>query len=246
MHALGRLLICLFICLHSVYAQDDDPDVPKATIPHLPATAKDARGFAPHGWIVQVQAAGDLNADGRADLAFVLHGTDPKLIVHSEGFGVEDLDTNPRIVCVAFAQPDGSYKLVAQNHALIPRWTERNMDDYFGEEGSLSVARSAVSVGLHYFANAGGWDAGSTIFTFRWQHGRFEMIGYENDDLKRNTGEEVNTSINFSTGTKIVKTDYLDDETAPAKSPATRRIRLNPAPLKTLDRMGDGFEYQAP
>ena len=208
--------------------------------------AKNAAGFAPRGWIVQVQTSGDLNGDGRPDLAFVLHGTDPKLHVRREGFGVEDLDTNPRILGVAFAQADGSYRLAAQNSSLIPRWTESNMEDYFGEEdGSLTIARGAFTVGLHYFANAGGWDAGSTALTFRWQHGRFELIGYDNDNTNRATLVETDTSVNYSTGVELIKTDAPDDTPAKVQR-GMRRKHLPPRPLRTLDDVGDGLAFQAP
>lgn len=242
-----RLLVPLVVALSSAWlrAQDDDRDAPKAPIPRLPGTAGNAAGFAPRGWTVQVQASGDLNADGHPDLAFVLHETNPKLIVHDESGGVQDLDTNPRILGIAFAQPDGSYQLAAQNKTLIPRWTERNMDDYFGEEGSLTIARGAFSVGLHYFANMGGWDAGNTTLTFRWQHGRFELIGYENDNTNRATLEETTTSVNFSTSTKIVAIDAPDD--SPAKvHRGTHRTHLPDRPLRTLNQVGNGLAFQAP
>ena len=236
-------LVCFATCL-MVRAQEDDPEIPRAPVPRLPATAANAAAFAPRGWKVQVQASGDLNGDGRPDLAFVLHEVNPKLILHPKDFGTDNLDTNPRVLGIAFAMPDGTYTLVAQNSELIPRWTEPNMDDYFGEEGSLTITRGAFTVGLHYFANMGGWDAGSTSLTFRWQHGRFEMIGYENDNLKRNTGEETKTSINFSTGVKIVSYDSINEDGAKPRPP--RRTKLPPKALRTLDDIGSGFDYQEP
>ncbi|WP_419804399.1 hypothetical protein [Terriglobus sp.] len=245
--AVKCVTVCLLFltCGSNMYAQDDDPDIPKAPIPRLAATAANAAGFAPRGWKVQVQSSGDLNGDGRPDLAFVLHETNPKLVLHPD-FGTDNLDTNPRVLGIAFAQIDGSYKLAAQNGRLIPRWTESNMDDYFGEEGSLTVARGAFTMGLHYFANMGGWDAGSTALTFRWQHGRFELIGYENNNLKRNTGVDTKTSINFSTGVKIVNIDTIEDDRRGVPNLGTHRSRIAPKPLRTLDEIGSGFDFEAP
>ena len=113
-----------FLCLgllscFVLHAQD--PVLPPVRIPALPQDAVDARAFAPPGWILQIQAAGDLNGDGRPDLVFVLHETDKRNILHDAGSGSEPLDTNPRILAVAFAKPDGGYQLVAQNSQLIPR-----------------------------------------------------------------------------------------------------------------------------
>ena len=246
MRAVSKLIACMLLMATSLArAQDDDPDIPKAFIPRLPTAGRRAEDFAPRGWQVQVQASGDLNGDGRPDLAFVLHEADPKLVLHSDGFGTDNLDTNPRVLGIAFAQPDGSYRLAAQNATLIPRWTESNMDDYFGEDGSLTIARGAFSVGLHYFANMGGWDAGSTTLTFRWQNGQFELIGYENDNLKRNSGEETKTSINYSTGVKLVSTDFMNDDGNGRTHAGTRHTKLPAKPLRTLDKVGNGLAFPA-
>ena len=120
------------------------------------------------------------------------------------------------------------------------------MDDYFGDEGSLTVARGAFSVGLHYFANMGGWDAGSTTLTFRWQHDRFELIGYENDNLKRNTGVDTKTSVNFSTNVKIVNIDTIDDDRRGVPHLGTHRSKIRPRQLHTLEKIGNGFEVETP
>lgn len=150
-------------CLHG--QDDDDLKIPPAPIPKLRSTGRGAQDFAPPGWQVEKQASGDLNGDGRPDLAFVLHDTSKTLVIRNKnGFGVEELDTNPRVLGIAFANPDGTFTLVEQNGKLIPRWTEPNMEDYF-EEGDLSIKRGAVSVSVHTFASAGTWYTGYTTFT---------------------------------------------------------------------------------
>jgi len=226
------VLACFIACpLHS----QDDLHIPPVKIPILPSAGRNAQAFTPKGWTVEQQTTGDLNGDGLPDLVFVLHDTDPRNVIKNDSLGVEELDTNPRILGVAFAVPSGGYTLAAQNSTLITRWTEPNMEDYF-EEGTIEIKRGAFQVSLHYFANAGGWDTGSDTFTFRWQHGSFELIGFENDNFKRNTGESSKTSINYSTGTGIITGD----------GKKTRSLTLPHRPLKTLDTIGDGISFDYP
>lgn len=214
--------------------------IPEVSLPALPGKAANAAGFAPKGWKVQRQAAGDLNGDGRPDLAFVLQQTDPRNVVKNgkDSLGSDEVDTNPRILCVAFHDAAGDgYTLVMHNARLIPRWTEPTQEDNFGEEGGLDIKRGAFTVSLHYFANAGGWDMGSTEFTFRFQHGRFELIGYSNENHARNTGIDTVTSANYSTGQVKVVTS---GDSIPTR---TRLKRLPAKPLLGIDQVGDGMEF---
>ena len=129
--------------------------------------------------------------------------------------------------------------LAAQNSTLIPRWTEVSQDDNFGEEGKLSIARGAFTVTEHYFASQGGWDTGTVAYTFRWQNNHFELIGAESNNLKRNTGGEVHSSVNYTTR-KVVVTAHGETD---AKS---RSFALGAQPLKTLDNIGDGIAFRIP
>ena len=222
------LLFPVFVLSASTCRAQKSFTVPSVAIPHLPLAAADAQGFTPAGWKVQTQEAGDLNGDGRPDLAFVLHEADPKLVLRNGALGTRELDTNPRILAVAFAQPEGGYKLAAQNSTLIPRSVRPDQEDNFDEEGSLHVARGAFSVKLHYFSSAGGWDTGSTAFTFRWQNNRFELIG-------------VLREIFAVSDVVLVTAGSISG--GPSKS---RSFALPKKPLRTLDDVGDGMEFEVP
>jgi hypothetical protein len=230
----GTLLICLAT---PAFAFDDD-DVPPATIPTLPATASAVENFAPTGWTVEAKATGDLDGDGQPDAAFVLHGTDPKLVLRNpSGIGGDEIDTNPRIFAVAVAATSG-FRLAAQNATLIPRRTQPNIDDAFSADGGLSVLRGSVRVKISLFANAGGWGMSNVAFTFRLKDGTLRLIGYDRTDTQRNTGETETVSINYLSGRMSDATGRIDDDKE------TKVWRKAPAPQgPTIDRIGDGIEF---
>ncbi len=221
-------------------AQVDERKIPSAPIPKLRANAHNAAEFAPPGWKVKDQAAGDLNGDGLSDLVFVLQEQDKDLIISNESFGVREMDTNPRVLGIAFARPDGTYALATQNSELIPRWTDPRMDDWFEEGDGLKVQRGAFSVGLHYFSNVGSWYTGFTTFTFRYQHRRFELIGYADENTHRATLEESSTSVNYSTGIQVTSK-------ASASGPVrTHHRQVSRRALLSLDQVKSGLDFQPP
>src|SRR5262249_12681977 len=154
----------------------------------------------------------DLNKDGQPDLVFVLHETNPANVINNAGgLGVSELDSNPRMLAVAFR--DGQpYRLMLENHALIPRYDSPTIDDPFIKDDGLTISRGAFTVALHLFANAGGWDAGSIKFTFRYQNGSFELIGRDSNMVARNSGVVTIESANFSTGLLEVRTGSIEND----------------------------------
>ncbi|HWE45721.1 MAG TPA: hypothetical protein VG407_06800 [Caulobacteraceae bacterium] len=211
--------------------------IPTVDYPALTHQARSAEGFAPRGWKVETTVTGDLNGDGLPDLAIVLRENDPKNVIHNDGMGVDPFDTNPRILALAFARKDGGYDLAVENHLLIPRATMPNLDDYLAEAGGVSIRKGALRVSLHLFSSAGGWSTGTTTYSFRWSSGGFHLVGYDNYDLERNTGETTDVSIDYLSG-KMSTTTGNEGKKRPkvvwAKAPA------NPV---TFERIGDGMGF---
>ena len=213
-------------------------DPPPAAIPTLPATASTVEGFAPPNWTVESKATGDLDGDGKPDAAFVLHGADPKLVIdNKDGIGGDEIDTNPRILAVAIATPDG-YRLAVQNATLIPRRTEPNIVDAFEAAGGLSIARGAVKVAISLFASAGGWGMSNVDFTFRLAGGTLQLIGYDRTDTQRNTGETETVSVNYLSGKMSVAKGRIDDD---KEKTVWRKAPTAQGP--TIESVGDGIEF---
>jgi hypothetical protein len=212
--------------------------IPEAVYPALPKTAASAEGFVPAGWALESQASGDLNGDGVADLAIVLRGKDPKNVVSNEGgLGENPLDTNPRILTVAFGGAAGGYALALENRTLIPRRTDPVMADPL-EDGGISIERGALKVRLHLFMSAGGWGMSTTTYAFRHRDGRFSLIGFDREEVQRNTGETRSVSVNYATGKMKIETGSIERD---AKKARWKTLPRRPPP--TIDRIGNGLEF---
>ena len=229
------LATLLAAALPAAAAHAQEASLPPARYPAIPAAAASAAAFVPAGWRIESQVSGDLDGAGAPDIALVLRGRDAAAIIPAE-MCENPFDTNPRILIVALAAP-GGYRRVVANHALIPRRDNACQMDWFSD-GSIRIERGTLNLDLERMMSAGGWDAGTTSFHFQWRNGEIRLIGYDFSNARRNTGEFKSLSINFLTRRAKTTLGNLssDDE-------SVRWSRLRPAPLPTLDEIGDGLAY---
>ena len=223
----------------SVLAQD--LAIPDVVYPSLPKRAVSAGRFVPAGWRLEAQTSGDLNQDRIDDLAFVIRQeSSDNIIANPEGFGEDPFNTNPRIFAVAFrTQPGGDYALQLENHRLIPRRTNPSAEDPFDKDDGISIARGTVKVRLRWFMSAGGWETFIAAYTFRHRRGRFELIGYDRDELHRGSGATKGVSINYLTQKMETKTGSIEDQATKVRR---RSLPQRPA-LLTVGDIGDGLEF---
>lgn len=219
-----------------LFLLSEQADLPPAPIPAVAATAPDAAGFVPRGWRLEIQSAGDLNADGRADLALLLRGDDPALRL-VRNMCDDPFDTNPRILVIALAAPGGGYRRVVANTRLIPRRDNPCEMDWI-EEGALGIGRGGVSLHLSRMMSMGGWAAGTTRFTFRWQADALRLIGWDYSYVGRASGESAGISINYLTRKVRTETGRIDKDQG-----KVRWSTLAPAPQPTIDQIGDGLAF---
>jgi hypothetical protein len=217
-----------------------DLAIPDVVYPSLPKRAASADGFVPAGWVLEARASGDLNQDGTGDLAFVIRQNDPANILSGiEGLGEDPFDTNPRILAVAFRNaPMGDYALQLENHTLIPRRTDPVADDPFDKDDGIVITRGGMQVRLRWFLSAGGWGTFTAAYTFRNRNGRFELIGYDREDLHRGSGETKAVSANYLTRRMKVTTGSIEHDA----NKVTWKS-LPQRPLLTLDQIGDGLAF---
>lgn len=234
--ALGTLAFTFAFAAPAV-AQEAESELPPVTYPDIAKTAPDASGFVPKGWMLEFKAAGDLDKDGKPDLALVLRGQDKKNIL-KDYFGAESFDSNPRMLVVGLAK-EGGYELALANHTLIPRPDNPSQEDPLSESGGISIDRGGLVAAFYFFMSAGGTDSGTWSYRFRLEDRRFRLIGFDAYNMNRMSGESEEVSINYLTGKVIVKTGSMESDAT------TDRVkRLKSKKPVYLEDVGDGMMYQ--
>jgi hypothetical protein len=243
-HMAGMLAASLmFGGAAQVHAQDrsldwDGETLPVVEYPRLPRTAPEPGGFVPRGWQLERTVHGDLDTDGRSDLALLLRMRDARNVLRNDGLGTPEFDTNPRMLVVAFRDSAG-YRLVLQDQALVPRQRDPVEDDYIQGEDAVSIVRGTLRVALYAWRSAGGWGTWTNRFTFRWQDNCLRLIGFDRAHVQRNSGETVDTSLNYLTRRATVAEGNIEEDAG-----RMRRIRLPDAPLRCLQDIGSGMEFE--
>jgi hypothetical protein len=227
------------LCLaHPLWAQNFD--IPDVTYPELVQQGVTINSFVPKGWLLELSRKGDLNKDGISDYVLVLRSNDPKNIVRNDSLGPSDFNTNPRILTVLFGTKNRGYDRIVDNHALIPRNINPTMEDPLDSVAAsgIEICNGNLKVQLGIFFNAGSWSMGSKTYTLRWQHGAFRLIGFDDNNVQRNSGETTNISINYLTGRIKKSSASIEDN---AEKISWRKVRVKP--LLSIDQIGDGLDF---
>jgi hypothetical protein len=213
-----------------------DVATPGVSFPTIPARAQATADLVPTGWNVEKEARGDLSGDGLPDVALVLRMAEPANVISNEGLGADRLDTNPRLLVVAFADAQtDALSLALADHSLIPRHTDPLMEDPFH---GVSIVRGTLQVSLGTSMSAGGWSVSNAKLTFRHQDGCFRLIGYDATDYQRNSGKLSKLSVNYLTRKVERSWGYTDD----AMNETRRSFEVRDLPC--LEAVGNGLEFQ--
>jgi len=204
----------------------------------LPTRGMSLEDLMPTGWRLLDHTVGDLNQDQRPDLAFVIQGTDPTRREAPPTPHLDSVDLNPRSLAVYFQQADGSYRLITQADGFIPLRDSPNMDDPF--DGVGVTPRGVLQIDLHYFFSMGSWTTSDHSYKFRYQNERFELIGYDSNEVHRGSGEVERFSFNFSTR-KMSRTTGSIIEGSPTE---TQWDRYQLDRLKSLEELREPFTWE--
>lgn len=231
-----KLLLTLILLCGStaIFGQDEFPMPKKSDYPELPKTATKPADFIPKGWMIMGEAEGDLNGDKRQDTVLVIKGTDPKFITKHDGLGESPFDTNPRMLAILFWEND-QYKLVQQSTSFIAMADYPTMSEPFQ---AVKITSGVLQFDFEMFMSAGGWGMSNQNYKFRYQNGKFELIGADKTDVQRNTGEMESRSYNFVTG----KVKLTSGKTSSDKQKVTWKTYKKP--LQTFDTLPKPFEWE--
>ena len=171
-----------------------------------------------------------MDGDGIDDLAFVIQGTDESQI---EVGNSEDqvADRNPRILAIYFKNKrSGMFEKKLQSNDFIMIREEPSWDEPFG---GLTIRKNrTLAVSFHFWTSWGSWSTWDSTHTFRYQGGRFKLIGYDYDVAQRNTGETKAYSVNFLSKKMIVTTGTFEKDETKEKT-----VRIEVGALRNLDEL---------
>ena len=206
---------------------------------NFPQKAKTIDDFIPRGWKRISSTNGDLNKDKLEDTVIVIEKEDKKNIKKNDSLGPDYLNLNPRILLVLFKQKDGTYTLVSKNDkGFIPSPNsedEPTLEDTFD---GISIKNNTFRINFNYFYSAGSWGTSQTNYIFRYQNNKFELIGFSESSFMRNSGEEEELSINFSTN-KVKTTTGGNVFEGNINNPKSKWKTVNFKRKYTLDEMSD-------
>lgn len=195
----------------------------------LPLYAAEFSAHVPEGWKIVKSVKGDLNGDGKADAVLLLQKQDKANIVQNEGLGSSELDTNPRVLKILLKEASG-YKTAVENDTLIPPQNDAEspcLEDPFSDMAVDKKGR--LKIELNYWLSCGSWWTGSSEYIFRYEKGRFRLIGYENNAYNRASGETNVDSDNYLTGKrKIVKGGNMFEPSENRPKTKWETIKENP------------------
>ena len=196
---------------------------------NFPEKAKNINGFVPKGWKTVLSVKGDLNNDKLEDVAIIIEKTDKANIVKNENLGSEYLNLNPRILLVLFKQKNGSYILVSKNDkGFIKSAGDKENPALMDTLDNISIKNNILKIKLNYFLSAGSWSVTQNTYTFRFQNQKLELIGFDNNSYMRNSGNQEEFSINFSTNkVKITTGGNMFDEKANKPKEEWKTIKAN-------------------
>lgn len=202
--------------------------------PSIKSTGQSVTDFVPAGWTILDSAYGDLNKDGSKDEAIIIQHIDSVSLVNS----LEDtVLTQPRMLLIFFKRPaDNSYELIEQSNSFILKHDNPTMDDPYQE---MMINKGILEVKFHLFYNMGSWYVTNAVYKFRYQHGKFVLIGADNSSFHRATHDFEDYSYNFLTKKRALTKG--NDNKGTKK---TTWKSLNISQLKTLKTFVEPFTWE--
>jgi hypothetical protein len=176
--------------------------LPAVGVPALARRAASAKGFVPKGWTLETLLKGDLDGDGKPDLAFLL----------SQRRRASPTDDDPgfltrqRILGVALADGNG-YRLAVWNPDFIPAMDNPNVDD---PVGVFAIENGELRLTKHFWTSRGSWWSSDEDHAFRYQTGCMRLVRYHGTSVHRGTGVVTETSSDLRTGLASRKVSMVD------------------------------------
>jgi hypothetical protein len=238
-HRFGICVIYLLLVYLSLLpiacAFAEDPDLPwllptPKDYPRIRTAGTRVADFVPRGWTIMGQASGSLKDGLSKDVVLVLKNNKRKFKYKDRDFG--EFDTNPRMLVILFRDSTtGAYRLAERSDTIIPIPDCPTMLEPFV---GISIRNRILCLKTQNWSSAGSWHCLQSSYKFRWQGNKFVLIGAEETDLWRSSGEESVCSYNFLTGKVKVTSGYFANQ---AGARWYRLLVKKPKPLSSFRRV---------
>jgi hypothetical protein len=193
---LGAGVLCLALSAPA-FSTQDSVLIDKSRIP---AVAGEVSKFAPSGWKIEEQVAGDLNGDGLPDYSL-------KLVEDKPAKDQDDVATErARALVVVLAGKNGKLTRAAVADKLLQ--CTRCGGAFYGvveSPADVKVEKGVIVVEQDH----GSRELTNTAYRFRYdsETQRFVLIGFDYSDSDRATAQVVTESTNYLTGVRKVSRD---------------------------------------
>ena len=181
--------------------------------------------IVPTGWLHH-EAQGDLNKDGIMDIV-VVATPDYKenTLTRDDGYVY---NFNQPILAIYFGTDQG-LQLWKRYDKVIPADESENCHHDIGLE---ITSRGTLRISIQLFCSMGSYGMSTDTYTYRYQDGDFYLIGKDQEEMMRNTGECTTVSENYLTRKRqVVKSNIAETE------PATEK--WSKLAKKPLEKLGD-------
>ena len=161
--------------------------------------------FVPNNWEILAQAEGDLNQDGKKDIALIIQ---PK----------NESQHNRKLLVLFQKGQQLQLKLSRQ----IPNWTYRSeelcIEDAL-DDSSLTIENQRLDVLFNTMSSCSNTYGLIYTYGFKLKNNQFHLIGFDAYDLDKISGKQKETSLNFlSNKAKVTTTPNIFAEVeTPAK-----------------------------
>ena len=181
--------------------------------------------IVPVGWLHQ-EAQGDLNKDGIMDLVVVATPDyEENTLTREDGYVY---NFNQPILAIYFGTDQGLQQWKRYDK-VMPADESENCHHDIGLE---ITSRGTLRISIQLFCSMGSYGMSTDTYTYRYQDSDFHLIGMEQEEMMRNTGECTTVSENYLTWKRqVVKSNIAETESATEK--------WSKLPKKPLEKLGD-------
>ena len=229
-HAILGLAVLLLALVSKAAGQEP---VRKVLDPNsVPVEAARVEEFAPRGWKIHRQASGDLNGDGRPDVALILF--DKSL----DTAPARSIDNPQPALVIALATENGRWHRAGINSKLI-----------VSDDSSFAPLKLQINKGVVVLRQEEQSDISANTLDYAYTHrfrydptaDRFVLIGEDNANTHRDAvGDGIRVSDNYLTGERVITIMHAVHGKYASETNTSRRIDkknifLEEATMQDLD-----------